>query len=442
MKDDKKAGGQGCQARRCEGRQESRRGQGCQDGRCKKDDKTDDAKKDDAKKDDKADAAKAEKIANLDKELKKAEDNLKKAEGTRAAIDDEIKLSAKGAEESEALLATAKAAATAATDRQKLREKEAADAKKAIADSAKPIRAIAVAGDGALLATVGDDGIVHTWSTEKGTPGEAFAGGAGPLTSVAFAGPGRIIAGTAKAAPTAYSASSTWKLDRTIGATDSVGPFADRVTSLDFSPDGKLLVAGGGVPSRSGEIRVFDVATGTLKQSLDTIHSDAVLCVRFSPDGTRLASASPDRFVRETDIATGKVLLSLEGHTGHALSVAWSHDGHTLVSGGADNSLRFWDAETGERGKVVAGFDKEVTGVTYAGDDNTAVATSGDGKVRMVKDTGGDVRSFTGNTDFVYSVAATPDGTVIVAGGQDGVLRAWDSTNVTPTATFSTGEKK
>jgi len=47
-----------------------------------------------------------------------------------------------------------------------------------------------------------------------------------------------------------------------------------------------------------------------------------------------------------------------------------------------------------------------------------------------------DVRSFTGAADFLHSAAVTPDGKVIVAGGQDGVLRVWDGATPEPKASF------
>ncbi|HWE01010.1 MAG TPA: c-type cytochrome domain-containing protein [Tepidisphaeraceae bacterium] len=385
------------------------------------------------------DAAKKDKIA---KDFSKAEEDLKQAQGAKSAAEDEIKLAGKDSDDGKEALALAKTAGEEAAKQGKTRAAEAADAKKPPAESNKKIRAIAFSADGALIATAGDDGTVRTWSAEKGLPTQTAGDGKKPIAAVAFAGAGVLAVCPADSAPALLQTGLTWKLDRTIGGADTSSPFADRVTSLDFSPDGKWLATGGGVPSRSGEIRLIDPVTGDVSRSFDDVHSDTVQCVRFSPNGKFLASASTDRFVRVLDLSTGKVVRSLEGHSGHALGVAWSHDGHTLVSVGADNSMRFWDAETGERGKVILGFDKEVAGVCYVGDADTAVAVSGDGKVRLVRDSGGDVKTYPGPTDFVYSVAATADGATIVAGGQDGVLRAWDVNSGQATGTFTGDERK
>ena len=55
-----------------------------------------------------------------------------------------------------------------------------------------------------------------------------------------------------------------WTLARTIGSVDSTDALADRVTALDFSPNGKLLATGSGEPSRSGELKIWNVADGAL----------------------------------------------------------------------------------------------------------------------------------------------------------------------------------
>ena len=59
-------------------------------------------------------------------------------------------------------------------------------------------------------------------------------------------------------------------------------------------------------------------ADGKLAKNFAEVHSDSVLGLEFSKDGKYIASASADKFVKVTDIATGKVVHSFEGHTHHA----------------------------------------------------------------------------------------------------------------------------
>src|SRR5213075_940274 len=96
-----------------------------------------------------------------------------------------------------------------------------------------------------------------------------------------------------------------------------------------------------------------------------------------------------------------------------------------LASAGADNVIKIWDFTTGDRKKNIEGASKEVTSIAFMGITDQALATSGDNQVRVLKENGDKVRSFEGPADFMNAAAATPDGKLVVAGGQDGVLRLW-----------------
>src|SRR5262249_14654683 len=99
--------------------------------------------------------------------------------------------------------------------------------------------------------------------------------------------------------------------------------FVDRVVALAFSPDGKWLATGGGAPTQDGEIKIFDVDSGSLVVEIKNGHSDTVFGVSFSPDGTKLATCGADKFVKVFAVPSGKFLKAFEGHTHHVLDVAW-----------------------------------------------------------------------------------------------------------------------
>jgi WD domain, G-beta repeat len=118
------------------------------------------------------------------------------------------------------------------------------------------------------------------------------------------------------------------------------------VRDVLFSPDGNMLVVGTGLQSRSGEIVLADVRSGTLKQRLAGHHANIVQKVAISPDGSMVASASLDTTGIIWDLQTGQPTQTLKD-LGLPTIVAFSPDGKTLASVGLNGSVQLWNAKTG-----------------------------------------------------------------------------------------------
>ena len=339
--------------------------------------------------------AATEKLAAANKAVVDAGKVFKNAEQVRRTAEHEWQLAGEGVRKVDALLAAAQTALADAETQMKQAESASGAAKQALAGTEKPIRALVYSVEDKALVSADDSGAIRFWTAETGAPFE----------------PGW---------------NSKWILERTIGTGGANSPLADRVNALRFSADGQQLFTGGGEPTRGGEIKLWRVPDGTLVRDFPNVHSDSVFALDVSGDGKFLASGAADRFAKILDVTSGKIVRTLEGHTHHVLGVAWKRDGRTLLTAGADNVAKVWNTTTGERRKNIEGFGKEITAAAFVGVGDEVVLSGGDGQVVLVKSGGEKVRSFTGATDYVYAVAATADGSAVLAGGADGALRAWD----------------
>ncbi|MFN3486884.1 MAG: WD40 repeat domain-containing protein, partial [Planctomycetota bacterium] len=199
----------------------------------------------------------------------------------------------------------------------------------------------------------------------------------------------------------------------------------DRVLALAFSPDGALLASGGGVPSRDGEVVLWNPADGSRVREIPSAHSDTVFDVAFSPDGTLLASVGADKFAKVFDVSSGRLVRSFEGHTHHVLGVAWSPTGRTIATAGADETVKVWDVENGQQRRTLRGFTKHATSIEYLPFEERFVVASGGAPVRLLQENGNAVRTYDSQGAFLYSVAVAAGARLLAAGGLDGVLRVW-----------------
>jgi WD40 repeat protein len=349
-------------------------------------------------------------VSAADSNVKDAEDDVKRITDSKA--------------QNAKLIAAANAAITGSKKTQDKATADLAAAKLALTKTtAKPI-AVSFSADALRVAAMFDDNSLNVWAVASGAAIDQVTGSAAPAMTLTSTADGSFVA--SKSVTLSTGTTPRWVLERTLGGEADQKVFADRVNAVRFSPDGKTIATGGGELSRSGDVILFDVATGKATQTWKERHGDTVLCLDFSPDGKRIASGGADKIARVTDIATGKQVNLFEGHTHHVMGIAFRADGRVLATAGADGVVSTWDMIMGERKKKIEGWTKEVTSLQFIGATNQIVTSAGDNLVRIVTDDGTEIRAISKLPDYMQAAASTPNGSAIIGGGEDSLLRVWD----------------
>ena len=158
------------------------------------------------------------------------------------------------------------------------------------------------------------------------------------VTSIDFSPDGKLlaVAGFHEALLYAYENEGT-NLTLTLAAR-LVG-LSDRVQALRFSPDGASLAMAGGDPGRLGEVQVWDVAKRKLTVSAPFSY-DTLYGVSWSPDSKLIAFGCPDNTVRAIEAANGKQVVQMGSHSDWPLSTTFSLKGDHIISGGRDMSVK------------------------------------------------------------------------------------------------------
>ncbi|MBD2384098.1 serine/threonine-protein kinase [Cylindrospermum sp. FACHB-282] len=209
------------------------------------------------------------------------------------------------------------------------------------------VHALAISPDAQTLVSGSDDNTIKIWNLTTGKQIRTLVGHTFWVRSVALSKDGVTLAsGSFDKTIKLWNISKGKEIITLKGNTQTV-------TSVAFSPDGKTFASGSrvrfqhdggdGLRPTGGErtIKLWDLATGKETRILAG-HANTVTSIAFSPDGKILASGSRDRTIKLWNLATVEEITTLEGHTNTVTSLAFSPDGKTLVSGSEDNTIKIW----------------------------------------------------------------------------------------------------
>lgn len=340
-----------------------------------------------------------------------------------------------------------------------------------------PILSLAIAADSNRVAVAGDDMFVRIWDLELGRELERLGGHTAAISDVAFS-PGGATVLTASSDNTARSTTLSLSHVAALADLDAESPqdvaflpLGDQVVVAgigkalsiwsigengDLQPTSqlpkaaapellmgrqvRLAVRGDATQIASldiqGRVQVWDISDGQLAYGIEPIAGGPPAAegkvtgqLYYSGDQTRLAVAHGGA-VRVLAADGGRLLQQWE-EPAAVLATALTPNGENLIVGRAGATANA-DLRTLSLERLIEGDTGPVRGLAFTADGNGLASGGEDKMVRLWNTADGKLRqTFGGCEDQVASVVITRDGTRIVAGSADKTVRVW---NITPTA--------
>jgi WD40 repeat protein len=248
-------------------------------------------------------------------------------------------------------------------------------------------------------------------------------------------------------------------------------------TSLNFSPDGSLLLAG----FADGSFRLMDPETFVPFLEVADAHSKPVMAVDMPPkmdfiftaggnviklwdrkgkhignmnghattiwdaeissDGKHAVSTAFNKTFLLWDVYNGVIAEKMQGHEDVTLAACISGDNTLIASGSHDLSIKVWDLETRSVRSTLHGPTQEVLDVEFSPDSRQLAVASKENTVRIYQvEDASLAHILKGHRQAVRKVAFSPDGLYLASVSEDQNIVLWDLSEGEKVHTFVENE--
>jgi WD40 repeat protein len=279
-------------------------------------------------------------------------------------------------------------------------------------------RAASFGANDRIFAEWSDD-LAHSW-TWRGAPMGSFRRSRDQAYNVLYSPDGTRVLTLSRAA------AQVWHSDGE-SATVSLEQFPGSHWNILFSGDGRRLL----VHSRERErLQVWNTENGRIISEVD---GDLVLSrerAAFSPDGTRLVTASPyseGALARVWSFDAALPPVILRGSGGVIDAVAFSPDGLRVALGSSDHTARIWNADGSGTPVVLSGHEGNVTQIAFSADGRRVVTASSDHSARIWNaDGSGLPQVIEQKLQYFDWIQLSPDGSRLFTSARESITRSWD----------------
>lgn len=260
------------------------------------------------------------------------------------------------------------------------------EAVKELQQPGQVISCLAFSPEGGELLTGTKAGALLVWDLERGTCGIVSTNVGRAVERVTWLGKDRVVWGAYQkywedgGKPVDHDKPAGAVLTRDGGQVlwSLRGFVRDDFYTLAGAPDGSALAVLE-IPGQPRGAFLLDSATGeVLRSCYDEAHGSGPLSVSLSPDGSTLAVGYAPYDIILWNARTGERQRLLKGHSNWVVSLAFSADGSRLISGAGDSTARVWDVQSGcELGRLrFSGSSSYVEGVGLSPEGDVAFAVA------------------------------------------------------------------